>query len=85
MRKVKENVMYTLEEISRIVDRAIINLDLEGDPPQLYDPIKYFISMGEEDTAENGTYDIQPFSDKLTIRLLHRHCNWDISRLHPDS
>ena len=38
--------MYTLSEIDSIVERNIIHLPLNGEPQELYDPLKYMLSLG---------------------------------------
>ncbi|MDD2292667.1 MAG: polyprenyl synthetase family protein [Bacteroidales bacterium] len=38
--------MYTLEEIDRIVERSILNMNIMGEPASLYEPIEYMIGIG---------------------------------------
>lgn len=38
--------MYTLNEIDRIVERSVLNMNIEREPESLYEPIEYMFGIG---------------------------------------
>lgn len=38
--------MFTLSEIDSVVEKSILSIDIGGEPKDLYDPIRYLISIG---------------------------------------
>ncbi len=63
--------MYTLQEISQIVDKALLNLDFKGEPAELYDPIKYLMSIGgKRIRPKMALMTFNLFSDKVDNSIL---------------
>lgn len=64
--------MFTLEDIDSIVEKAVLSLDLKGEPKELYDPIEYLVSIGGKRLRPKiclMTYNL--FSDKIDNRILY--------------
>jgi len=65
-------VMYTLEELDSIIEKAVMNLDLKGKPEELYRPIEYLISIGGKRVRPKialMTYNL--FSDNVNNEILY--------------
>jgi len=64
--------MFTLEEINSITDKAVISLDLSGEPAELYDPIEYLISIGGKRLRPRlAIMTFNLFSDKIDNSILY--------------
>jgi len=64
--------MFTLGEIDSIVEKAILSLNLKGEPKELYEPIEYLISIGGKRLRPKMclmTYNL--FSDKIDNRIIY--------------
>lgn len=64
--------MFTISEIDSIVEKGILSLELKGEPDELYDPIKYLISIGGKRLRPKIailTYNL--FSDKIDRSIIH--------------
>jgi geranylgeranyl diphosphate synthase type II len=64
--------MFTLEEINSITDKAVMSLDLSGEPAELYDPIEYLISIGGKRLRPRlALMTFNLFSDKIDNSILY--------------
>ncbi len=64
--------MFTINEIDSIVEKGILSLELKGEPDELYDPIKYLISIGGKRLRPKIailTYNL--FSDKIDRSIIY--------------
>ena len=64
--------MFSISEIDSIVEKSIFSLELKGEPDELYDPIKYLISIGGKRLRPKIailTYNL--FCDKIDKSIIH--------------
>lgn len=64
--------MFTIAQLDSIIEKAIISLDLKGEPQELYNPMEYLISIGGKRIRPKLTlisYNL--FSDKIDNSILY--------------